>query len=122
MLQNNFYTLSSRNDNEEDTISATVLIDKNHPIFKGHFPEKPVLPGVCLMQIIKDLLEDKINKLVFLESISNLKFINIVNPFEHSELEINLKINRTIEPFFKINGVIFFKDIVFLKIINAIYF
>lgn len=78
MLQNNFYTLSSRNDNEKDTISATVLIDKNHPIFKGHFPEKPVLPGVCLMQIIKDILEDKINKLVFLESISNLKFINIV--------------------------------------------
>ena len=96
MLQNNFYTLSSRNDNEKDTISATVLIDKNHPIFKGHFPEKPVLPGVCLMQIIKDILEDKINKLVFLESISNLKFINIVNPFEHSELEINLKINNAI--------------------------
>jgi 3-hydroxyacyl-[acyl-carrier-protein] dehydratase len=113
MLQNNFYTLSSRNDNEKDTISATVLIDKNHPIFKGHFPEKPVLPGVCLMQIIKDILEDKINKLVFLESISNLKFINIVNPFEHSELEINLKINRTIEPFFKINGVIFLKILYF---------
>ena len=63
MLQNNFYTLSSRNDNEKDTISATVLIDKNHPIFKGHFPEKPVLPGVCLMQIIKDILEDKIEQL-----------------------------------------------------------
>jgi 3-hydroxyacyl-[acyl-carrier-protein] dehydratase len=87
MLQNNFYTLSSRNDNEKDTISATVLIDKNHPIFKGHFPEKPVLPGVCLMQIIKDILEDKINKLVFLKSIGNVKFIAIVNPFEHSELE-----------------------------------
>jgi 3-hydroxyacyl-[acyl-carrier-protein] dehydratase len=120
-MQHNFYTICSRNDDEEDTISATVLIDKNHPIFKGHFPEKPVLPGVCMIQIIKDLLEDRINKFVLLESIANLKFINIVNPFEHPEIEINLKINRTIEPFFKINGVIFFKDIVFLKIVNAIY-
>ena len=28
-----------------------VEIDPTHPIFEGHFPDQPVLPGVCMVQI-----------------------------------------------------------------------
>ncbi|MBQ0740088.1 3-hydroxyacyl-ACP dehydratase, partial [Aquimarina celericrescens] len=37
--------------------TVTITINKNHKIFKGHFPGNPVTPGVCMIQIIKELAE-----------------------------------------------------------------
>lgn len=40
-----------------DSSTFTLRISETHPLFKGHFPETPVLPGVCILQIIKELAE-----------------------------------------------------------------
>ena len=28
-------------------LSARIELDATHPIFEGHFPGRPILPGVC---------------------------------------------------------------------------
>ena len=40
-----------------DSSTYTLRISEAHPLFKGHFPESPVLPGVCILQIFKELAE-----------------------------------------------------------------
>ena len=44
-----------------DTRSETghvfsIELDPEHFIYKAHFPGEPITPGVCIMQIAKELL------------------------------------------------------------------
>lgn len=43
------------------------LTDASHPIFKAHFPNNPILPGFCHIEILSAILEDKITKVNFLK-------------------------------------------------------
>lgn len=54
-----------------DSCTFTLRISETHPLFKGHFPETPVLPGVCILQIFKELAE------VDLASVSPLGYSEI---------------------------------------------
>ena len=56
MLLGNFFTIINKEITDN---SATLLISINaaHPIFEGHFPGQPVVPGVCMIQMIKEMME-----------------------------------------------------------------
>ena len=58
MLLDNFYTILS--SEQPDETSGTVLLELNpdHAIYQGHFPAHPVVPGVCLLQLIKESVEN----------------------------------------------------------------
>ena len=89
-----FYTLESSEKAENGSFIANISLNKNHDIFKGHFPGNPVTPGVCMMQIVKELTEEFIGKKLFLKSASNVKFMAIINPFETPDLVLQLDINE----------------------------
>ncbi len=60
---------------DKDSVSATVVLcDKKHPVFKAHFPVKPVLPGFVHFEIISDVFE------LDIKSIKKAKFMKIVEP------------------------------------------
>lgn len=52
-----FYTLNTLQQIAANTYLCTLTLNAEHPIFKGHFPNNPVTPGVCMMQIVKNLTE-----------------------------------------------------------------
>ena len=79
----------------EDLATASITINKNHDVFKGHFPGNPVTPGVCMMQIIKELTEQVVQKKLFMESASNVKFMAIINPENTPDLDLTLDILKT---------------------------
>jgi len=89
----NFYDLTSH-ESENNTFRANIKLNKDHEIFKGHFPGNPVTPGVCMMQIVKDLAEKFTDSKLFLKSASNVKFMAIINPFETPDLVLELDINE----------------------------
>tara|TARA_B110000093_G_scaffold81589_2_gene88450 strand:- start:884 stop:1255 length:372 start_codon:yes stop_codon:yes gene_type:complete len=98
-----------------DTIAtAKITINKDHIVFKGHFPDNPVMPGVCMIQIIKEITEKIVNKTLFMQSASNIKFMAIINPFVTPELELQLEIIET-EGVFKVKNVSKFEETVALK-------
>lgn len=77
-----------------DDFNFNIQIELNpkHEIFDGHFPNNPIMPGVCMIQIIKELTELFTSQKLFLSKVSNVKFMAIINPFTHSILDLNLNI------------------------------
>lgn len=70
------------NEVSGEKISAKISFNKDHPVFKGHFPGNPIVPGVVQIQVMKDLLERVFNKKIFLNQVKSIKFINVINPFD----------------------------------------
>ncbi|MCX6204776.1 MAG: 3-hydroxyacyl-ACP dehydratase [Bacteroidetes bacterium] len=74
-------------------INAILKINANHLIFEGHFPEQPIVPGVCMMQMVKEVLEIAIEKKTILLNSSEMKFLAVINPFIINDINANLKIS-----------------------------
>lgn len=98
----------------DNTATANITINKDHIIFKGHFPGNPVMPGVCMMQIIKEITENIVKKKLFMQSANNIKFMAIINPFNTPELELQLDIIETDEGY-KVKNFSSFEDTMALK-------
>ncbi|MDN3723346.1 3-hydroxyacyl-ACP dehydratase [Aequorivita sp. SDUM287046] len=100
-------------------ILAMVHLNKDHAIFKGHFPGNPVMPGVCMIQIIKELTEEATGKNLFLAVSSNIKFMAIINPDKNPDLKISIDISED-NGEVRVKNTTTFDETVALKL-NAIF-
>lgn len=96
-------------------VTASIRINKDHDIFKGHFPGNPVTPGVCMMQIIKELTEKVVKEKLFMQSSSNIKFMAIINPEINPDLDLILDISKT-ENGYRVRNSTSFDDKLALKL------
>lgn len=114
MLIEGLYTLQDFTQNEE-TVTATIKLHQEHDVFKGHFPGNPVMPGVCMIQIIKELTEKAVGKDLFLSVSTNIKFMAIINPEKNDTLVLTLNIVET-ENEVKVKNTTSFEDTLALKL------
>ena len=99
MLQGNFFTISSVGI-ENDSAQAVLDLNPSHPIFEGHFPGHPVVPGASMLQLVKDILEGALDTPLMLRKADHLKFLSLIAPgIEEVELEINYQIKEERELF-----------------------
>jgi len=116
MLLKDFYTIQEIDPSDKENIKVSIKLNKNHEIYKGHFPGNPVVPGVCLTQLIKELVENIEAREVRLVYASNIKFMAVVNPEINNFLQIDLKIKHDDEQnIIKVDSVTYYKDKVFYK-------
>lgn len=91
MLLNNFFKISKQQHEGDHTIVSIELI-VNHPLYAGHFPERPIVPGVCSIEIIKEctaaVLQSPLQFIVLEQS----KFYNPIEPLKHKKLKVSIKI------------------------------
>ncbi|WP_410493620.1 3-hydroxyacyl-ACP dehydratase [Chryseobacterium sp.] len=113
-MLNGFYILNSCENTDEGTYSAMITLDSEHGIFSGHFPGNPVAPGVCMMQIVKDVTERILERKLFLTSANNVKFMAIINPVETPVLKLDLDIKSDGEQV-KVKNVTSFGETIALK-------
>jgi 3-hydroxyacyl-[acyl-carrier-protein] dehydratase len=114
MLNNTLYKITSL-QNPNHTVSATIEINKEDEIFKGHFPGQPVLPGACMLQIVKDVLESVLNVSIQLKKAEQIKFLRIVNPVENPFLELTLSYNSIDNVLFNVTADLTAKKIICFK-------
>ena len=79
MLLKDFYSVFSSTELEGEFITE-VEINKDHDLYRGHFPDRPVTPGVILMQLFKEEAERRSNKKLQLVTAANVKFMAVVDP------------------------------------------
>lgn len=114
MLIEDLYKVTATEKSAEG-ILAQIHLNKNHAIFKGHFPGNPVMPGVCMIQIIKELTEEATGKNLFLTVSSNIKFMAIINPENNPDLQIAIDITEE-NGEVKVKNTTSFEDTVALKL------
>ena len=110
---NNFYTIQNQ-EGENGNFKVNISLDPSHEIFKGHFPGNPVTPGVCMMQIVKEITENITQKKLFLKSANNIKFMAIINPNETPDLILDLVIDEK-EDEIKVKNISSFGETIALK-------
>ncbi len=113
MLIENLYKLDSF-DNDAQKAVASVTLNAQHKIFEGHFPGQPVLPGVCQLQMVKELLERATGKKLFLSEAANCKFLQMIDPTQTNVLVITIDYKIEAEAV-TCNAVIKSGDAVYLK-------
>lgn len=89
MLKDSFYKIKSLH-HQDNSIQAILEINEHHDILKGHFPGQPVLPGACMLQVVKEILEDTLNSKLRLKKADNIKFIQLVDPVLNNILKLAL--------------------------------
>lgn len=92
-----------------------VYVRRDHGIFNGHFPDSPVVPGVCMVQLVKELAEQVYNIGGHLTYADNIKFLSVWNPEEINEAAVSLKVNR-LNDSIEIKALIFDGSTTFLKL------
>jgi 3-hydroxyacyl-[acyl-carrier-protein] dehydratase len=92
MILEDLYSIKDLKEEENNTISANIDINDKHIIFKGHFPNRPVMPGVCLTNMITDVISAYVKEAQFLQSADFIKFINLVIPSETYSVKVLVKL------------------------------
>ena len=100
---------------EDNTVNASITLNNDHDIFKGHFPGNPILPGVCSIQIIKELTEKALDRSLFLSVSSNVKFLETVNPDVNPKLVLSIAISE-VEEVIKLKAIISYNDTIALNL------
>jgi UDP-3-O-[3-hydroxymyristoyl] N-acetylglucosamine deacetylase / 3-hydroxyacyl-[acyl-carrier-protein] dehydratase len=84
-------------------VVAVKSVTINEPFFQGHFPGRPVMPGVMIVEsmaqaggvLLLNGLENPGNKLVYFMSMNNVKFRKTVVPGDQLVLEVEMVSRRS---------------------------
>jgi 3-hydroxyacyl-[acyl-carrier-protein] dehydratase len=100
---------------ESNEIKASLRVNAAHEIFKGHFPGQPIVPGVCMMQLAKELVERQLKKKFLLAEADNMKFLSIIDPGVNENIEATVGMTEKDESVL-INATLFAGTVTFFKL------
>lgn len=82
---NNLYTVSTI-CKEINTPYTIIRFNHSHELYKAHFPENPITPGVVVLQIATNILQNIIGKHLQLKKIENIKFNIPIGPKDSAKI------------------------------------
>ena len=113
---NNLFTIEELT-HEDGVIKAILGINADSEILKGHFPDHPVVPGACMLQITKEVLEEVLKSTLQLKKADQLKFMTMIDPvnalsvtldisYKHKDdsIMVTAKLSNADTVYFKLQG------------------
>lgn len=88
MLENSFYGIVQSSQDR-----YTIRFNASHPIFSGHFPKHPIVPGACIVQIAEELAALTYGHPIRFTAIRDLKFRQPITP----DQEVTISIQKNAE-------------------------
>lgn len=85
-LKNNLYKITAHSEVGLGAHTYTIRLNPECFIYKAHFPDMPVTPGVCTMQTAVELLEDATATPLEIKKLKNVKFLSVMSPAQSTEV------------------------------------
>jgi 3-hydroxyacyl-[acyl-carrier-protein] dehydratase len=109
------YTISNLTTTE-GAFTADVTFNPAHPLFSGHFPGKPIVPGVVLVEISAALVSQLTGKELAVKEASVIKFLHLIEPLVHPLVIAEGSILEQDDGYFKVDLVFSSGEMVFAKL------
>lgn len=90
LLRDSLYFIDSVTE-VEGGYDYAIRLDPEHFIYKAHFPGNPITPGVCILQMATELLSLAVGKPLEIQSVKNVKFLQILVPGEAHDIVFRLR-------------------------------
>lgn len=116
MMLNDFYQILDHRE-ENNAYIFDIAVNTRHKIFEGHFPDHPIVPGVCTLQMIKECTERVLGSDTAIQSISSCKYLKAVNPIESNLIQLSLAVSEKDNNEIQLvaNGIYLEQDFIKLK-------
>lgn len=112
-LLNDFYKVISM-ERSDASFLANIQLNVDHEIFKGHFEQMPVVPGVCQTQMVKELLQEETGVDLVLTKGDNIKFTGMIIPTQHQNIFVEIAYKKE-EKAYVTEAKLFFENTIFTK-------
>jgi len=114
MLKDSFFSITDVVDSEYDR-TCCIALNHLHPIFQAHFAGHPIMPGACVVQLIKELTADYLDRSFFVSKVKNMKFLHVINPLESPEITVKMTFTRLENDCISVATTIYRNDKAFSK-------
>ena len=110
-LNGDLFKVESRMEGlPEGQSGFNIILNPDHLIYKAHFPGQPVTPGVCILQMLQELLSIQVGKQLFIKNIKNAKFISMMSPVTDVRVSVLFSSVTPEEGGIKAQGVVARRD------------
>jgi 3-hydroxyacyl-[acyl-carrier-protein] dehydratase len=116
MAANNDLFSIEKISHEDGVIKAILGINPDSEILKGHFPGHPVVPGACMLQITKEVLEDVLQTSLRLKKADQLKFMTMIDPANVRTVELDISYKHQEGSTVTVTAKLTNADIVYFKL------
>lgn len=114
ILKDNFFTVKNQNI-ADGKAEFRIKLNAENFIYQAHFPNNPITPGVCLIQISTELFAMLKGENFNIKTLKNVKFIAPINPLEFPEVDFLLDFAEN-ENLWLVKVLIKEKETIFAKI------
>lgn len=124
MLLKDFYSVRQRSKPEEEISKTgqtveryqfTIELNPSHPVYEGHFSGNPVVPGVCQVQMICELLSSVKETAVRLIHADNVKFLTLMVPDKNRIINADILVKKMENGGFSVNATLLMGELTFIK-------
>ena len=114
MLKDTFFTINHFTDVENGR-TYHITLHGTHPIFLAHFAGNPIMPGACIVQLIKELSVDYFDSNFFVSAVKNMKFLQGISPLEAPEIIVQLSFTQQDSERYAVAAILKNDDKIFTK-------
>ena len=101
--------------NDDCCYTFNSKVEPSHEIFRGHFPDNPVVPGVCTMDMIKDCCARVLSRGVKYDYVKEVKFLSAIVPSIHRELLVEIEL-KSVGDKMNLSARVLFGEVVMMKL------
>ncbi|MDD4848790.1 MAG: hydroxymyristoyl-ACP dehydratase [Bacteroidales bacterium] len=113
MLLNHYFYIDQQSGNVDETLFH-VSLNPNHAVYQGHFPNNPIAPGVCNIQMLKECLEKLLHCPLFLCQVKQCRFLSVITPLQQQQLQIKMQVQQS-EMTAKMSATVFDNTTVYIE-------
>lgn len=86
-LENNLYTVLTHDTGATD-MRCSIRLNADSPVYRAHFPGKPVTPASCLVQTAQEICELLTGLRLEISRLQTAKFLHMLSPEETPTLTL----------------------------------